>query len=69
MPISALEKYLADCGIAHATRAAKPETAYYPVLQRLLESAGGGLKPRVHCVRGLKNQRAGMPDGGLFTPD
>src|SRR5438874_938014 len=64
-----LEKYLAACQIAHATRAATPETAFYPALQSLLDSAGGGLKPRVHCVMGLKNQGAGMPDGGLFTPD
>src|SRR5438874_9196167 len=64
-----LEKYLAACQIAHATRAATPETAFYPALQSLLDSAGGGLKPRVHCVMGLKNQGAGMPDGGFFTPD
>ena len=64
-----LEKYLAACRVAHATQAATPETAYYPAFQSLLESAGGGLKPRVFCVMGLKNQGAGMPDGGFFTPD
>ena len=63
-----LERYLAACRVAHATRAATPETAYYPAFQSLLDSAGGGLKPRVHCVMGLKDQGAGMPDGGFFTP-
>jgi hypothetical protein len=64
-----LEKYLAACRIAHATGAITPETAYYPAFQSLLESAGGGLKPRVHCVMGLRDQGAGFPDGGFFTPD
>ncbi len=27
------------------------------------------MKPRVTCVMGLKDRGAGMPDGGLFTPD
>ncbi len=65
----ALDKYLSACRIAHATKAATPETAFYPAFQSLLESAGGGLKPRVFCVMGLKNQGAGMPDGGFFTQD
>lgn len=69
MHAHALEKYLTACRIAHPTKAATAETAFYPPLQSLLESAGGELKPRVHCVMGLKNQGAGMPDGGFFTPD
>src|SRR5581483_3002209 len=32
-------------------------------------AAGAALKPRVRCFMSLKNQGAGLPDGGLFTPD
>jgi len=67
MPTHAVEKYLATCSFTHGTGAGTDETAYYPALKSLLDSAGGGLKPRVQCVMGLKNQGAGMPDGGLFT--
>lgn len=64
-----LQQYLADCRTTRATRAGTPETAYYTALHALLTAAGGGLKPRVTCVMGLKDRGAGMPDGGLFTPD
>lgn len=64
-----LERYLSACRIAHATRAATPETAHYSAFEALMNSAGGGLKPHVRCVMGLKDQGAGMPDGGFFTPD
>lgn len=69
MPNHPLELYLAGCASTHATGAATDETAYYPVLKALLDAAGHLMKPRVHCHMGLKNQGAGMPDGGLFTPD
>jgi hypothetical protein len=64
-----LEQYLAECRVAHSTRAATPETAYYAALADLLNAAGKPLDVRVHCVMGLKDQGAGMPDGGLFTPN
>jgi hypothetical protein len=38
-------------------------------LATLLNAVGQMLKPRVRCVVNLKNQGAGMADGGLFTPD
>jgi len=69
MPIHPFEHYLTGCSNTRATGAATDETAYYSVLKALIDAAGHGLKPRVHCVMGLKNQGAGMPDGGLFTPD
>ena len=64
-----LEQYLAECRIAHSTKHATPETAFYPALANLLNAAGSPRDVRVHCVMGLKDQGAGMPDGGLFTPD
>ncbi len=30
---------------------------------------GRTLKPKVRCVINLANRGAGLPDGGLFTPD
>jgi hypothetical protein len=69
MPKNPVEEYLAGCAIARSTGAATDETAFYPVLKALLDAAGHGLKPRVHCVMGLRNQGAGMPDGGLFTSE
>ncbi len=45
------------------------ETSYYPALANLFNAAGKSLKPKVRCVMNLRNLGAGMPDGGLFTPD
>lgn len=38
-------------------------------MANLLNSIGAGLKPRVRCVINVRNQGAGIPDGGLFTAD
>jgi hypothetical protein len=64
-----LESYLRDLHDIRSTGAAVKETSYYPPLANLLNTVGQTLKPRVRCVINLKNQGAGMPDGGLFTPD
>ena len=64
-----LKAYLNDLLIIRSTGANTPETSYYGSLAKLLNAAGQTLKPRVRCVMNLKNQGAGMPDGGLFTPD
>src|SRR5947209_19054613 len=64
-----LETYLHDLHAIRATGAAVKETSFYPPLANLLNTVGQTLKPRVRCVINLKNQGAGMPDGGLFTPD
>jgi len=61
--------YLNDCRSRRGTGATTPETSLYPPLETLLNAVGHGLKPRVHCFMSLKNQGAGMPDGGLFTPE
>ncbi|MDQ2731606.1 MAG: DNA methyltransferase, partial [Armatimonadota bacterium] len=45
------------------------ETSYYPALSNLLNTIGKTLKPTVRCIINLKNQGAGIPDGGFFTPD
>jgi hypothetical protein len=62
-----LETYLADCRAIRTTGANAPETSFYPALSALLNEVGRRLKPKVRCVMGLKDQGAGMPDGGLFT--
>ena len=69
MPKNPVEDYLAGCALTRSTGATTNETSYYSVLKAILDAAGHGLKPRAHCVMGLKNQGAGMPDGRLFTPD
>ncbi len=53
----------------HSTGEAVDETSYYTPLANLLNEIGKTLKPKVHCVINLKNRGAGIPDGGLFTPD
>jgi hypothetical protein len=64
-----LETYLRELHDIRATGAAVKETSFYPPLTNLLNAVGPTLKPRVRCIINLKNQGAGMPDGGLFTPD
>ncbi|HEY1377040.1 MAG TPA: hypothetical protein VGF55_09610, partial [Gemmataceae bacterium] len=64
-----LAAYLADCRARRSTGATTPETSLYPPLETLLNAVGHKLKPRVRCFMSLKNQGAGYPDGGLFTPD
>jgi hypothetical protein len=62
-----LESYLRDLSEAHS--AGVPETSHYPALRTLLNEIGGTLKPKVRCVINPKNKGAGIPDGGLYTPD
>ena len=64
-----LSEYLSDCRQRKFTGVLTPETSLYGPLETLLTAVGNGLKPRVRCFMSLKNQGAGMPDGGLFTPD
>ncbi len=65
----AVERYLRDLRDIRATGANTPETSYYPALPNLLNEIGATLRPRVTCVINLQNRGAGLPDGGLFTPD
>jgi hypothetical protein len=62
-----LETYLQDLAQTRATGANVKELSFYPALKDLLDAAGQELKPKVRSVLSLKNQGAGMPDGGLFT--
>ena len=58
-----LEELCANRGIA------TKETSGYGALSNLLNAAGHALKPKVRCIIHPKNSGAGLPDGGLFTPD
>jgi hypothetical protein len=62
-----LETYLRDLSEGHS--AGVPETTHYPALRALLNEIGGTLKPKVRCVINPKSKGAGIPDGGLYTPD
>ena len=53
----------------HATGAGVAEASLYPAFSNLLNEIGKSLKPKVRCVINLANRGAGLPDGGLFTPD
>jgi len=64
-----LETYLRELNDIHSTGAGVAETSYYIPLANLLNTVGQTLKPRVRCVINLRNLGAGIPDGGLFTPD
>jgi len=61
-----LETYLAEIA---TLRGATKETSGYPALANLLNTVGQPLKPKVRCVIHPQNSGAGIPDGGLFTPD
>src|ERR1035437_6604075 len=60
------ETYLAEIV---TLRGATKETSGYPTLANLLNAVGHTLKPKVRCIIHPKNSGAGIPDGGLFTPD
>jgi hypothetical protein len=64
-----LETYLRELRDIRSTGAGVNETSYYPPLANLLNAVGHTLKPRVRCIINLRNIGAGLPDGGLFTPN
>jgi len=64
-----LETYLTELREIHDSGAATKETSGYGALAKLLDAAGHALKPKVRCLIQLKNSGAGLPDGGLFTPE
>jgi hypothetical protein len=61
-----LEIYLTELA---SLRGATKETSGYPALANLFNAAGHPLKPKVRCIIHPRNSGAGIPDGGLFTPD
>ncbi len=63
-----LETYLREMRETRASGGVA-ETSFYPVLRALLNEIGHKLKPKVRCTIHPKSMGAGLPDGGLFTPD
>lgn len=64
-----LQTYLESLTLIHSSGSAVKETSYYGTLENLLNEVGKALKPRVRCIINIANRGAGLPDGGLFTPD
>jgi hypothetical protein len=64
-----LADYLQELRDIRSTGAAVKETSYYGPLANLFNAIGKTIKPRVRCVINIQNRGAGLPDGGLFTPD
>ncbi|MEW6658012.1 MAG: type ISP restriction/modification enzyme [Thermodesulfobacteriota bacterium] len=64
-----LETYLREIHEIRSSGEATAETSYYGPLRNLLNDIGKSLKPKVRCIINIKNRGAGLPDGGLFTPD
>jgi hypothetical protein len=64
-----LETYIRELREIRSSGEAVPETSYYGALAALLNEVGKSLKPRVRCIINPRNRGAGIPDGGLFTPD
>ncbi len=67
--MSLVEEYISELRDIRASGAGVKETSYYPALSNLLNGVGKALSPQVRCIMTLRNLGAGMPDGGLFTPD
>lgn len=51
----------------HASGAGVPETSYYGALEQLFDRVGASLTPAITAVINLRDQGAGIPDGGLFA--
>ena len=64
-----LMTYLRELRATRAAGATVKETSHYPALKALFNTVGRTLKPRVQCEINVRNQGAGLPDGGFFTPD
>ncbi len=64
-----LEIYLGELRAMRSSGGVVRETSGYGTLANLFNAVGRALKPKVHCFIHVKNSGAGLPDGGLFTPD
>ncbi len=64
-----IETYIKSLAEIRSSGAAVAETSYYIPFANLMNEIGKTLKPKVRCIINLKNRGAGIPDGGLFTPD
>jgi hypothetical protein len=65
-PPYSVSDYLTDLRAIRSTGSATAETSFYPPLDRLLNEVGKQLKPAILFSTQLRNQGAGMPDGGFF---
>jgi hypothetical protein len=59
-------QYLAEIRAIRNTGSATAETSFYPPVTSLFNASGQSLKPAVLFSTQLRNQGAGMPDGGFF---
>jgi Type ISP C-terminal specificity domain/N-6 DNA Methylase len=66
VPEYSVDQYVRDLRAIRNTGAATAETSFYPPIDRLFNTAGESLKPKVLFSTQLRNQGAGMPDGGFF---
>ena len=64
-----VETYFEELRNIRLTGAETKETSYYGPLANLLNGISKAAKLKVQCVINLKNQGAGLPDGGFFTTD
>ncbi len=64
-----LQEYLNELHEIRSSGNAVKETSYYPAISNLFNGIGKALKPKIRCIINIKNRGAGIPDGGLFTPD
>jgi hypothetical protein len=65
-PTYTVAQYITDLRAIRSTGSATAETSFYPPVDRLLNASGQSLKPPVLFSTQLRNQGAGMPDGGFF---
>jgi hypothetical protein len=64
--VYSVAEYLTDLRAIRSTGSATAETSFYPPLDRLFNAVGQKLKPQILFSTQLRNQGAGMPDGGFF---
>jgi Type ISP C-terminal specificity domain/N-6 DNA Methylase len=64
-----LETYLENLSLIRSSGSAVKETSYYGTLDNLFNEVGKTLKPRVRCIINIKNEGAGIPDGGFYTAE
>jgi hypothetical protein len=65
-PAYSIVQYINDLRAIRSTGSATAETSFYPPIDRLFNTAGQKLKPPILFSTQLRNQGAGMPDGGFF---
>ena len=65
-PTYGVSQYLTDLRAIRLTGSATAETSFYPPVDRLFNAVGQTLKPSVLFSTQLRDQGAGMPDGGFF---